>query len=179
MTNDSIPPVTPQHPIKKFRNQLWVRITAAVFLFIIIAIAVMLAIQGLRGHDWSNGLAPQKSAEEIATIQSAVDSVKNDAVLDTLVRNSNTTGQPFGHSISVSILVDADKLSFRNEDDAVVYGKVVIEAIRKTGISDVYDVRIGPDVKPGAISGRGTAEEPITEARYADGSLFDESVTVK
>ena len=125
-------------------------------------VAVLSLSGAYKGHDWGNGLAPQRPASEIASIESAVETaVPNDA-LDIEVRNTNSSGTPFGHSISVQVLLNHENAEQYNVKQI---GGDIVSAIKQNGLKDEYYVVIGYDVIEGAVSGRGTAGEPLTNAQ--------------
>jgi len=129
---------------------------------VVITGAAVLAAN-LSGHNWSLGLAGQKSDEDITKVQQSLEAIDNEAVLDVYVKNANTSGTPFGHSIAVRVLVDTEMVPETEDMDAVE--TAVRSAIASAGVKDTFDILLGVTTEANVISGQGSAEQPITSAR--------------
>src|SRR5690349_4594749 len=104
------------------------------FLLIIGIGAVAFITLATGSHNWDLGLAPQKSSDELAKVQKAVDTVTNEAILDTHVENANTSGTPFGHSVRVSVLVDQDRIESRASPELQTLAEQLTKAIQDSGL---------------------------------------------
>lgn len=153
---------------KKFKT-LTVVIIAVVGVLVLAGIAT-LVVKAFNSQDWSLGAGTQRSADEIARVQTAVEAVENDAIIDVHVENANTSGQPLGHSIRVNILLDSERFNSNGAATVDTLASDVEAALRESGVKDTYTILMGLNVAEGAISGRGTPENPVTSAKSMTGS---------
>jgi len=116
-------------------------------------------------HNWGLGLAPQKKDEDIQKVQKAVESVPGDAIIAVSAKNANSSGTPFGHSITVRVLLDSAVVSDTEGIDAVEAD--IRAAIVEAGVKDSYTLIMGLNVDPGITSGIGSKETPATTADHA------------
>ena len=143
-------------------------------LFIVAATSLA---SSYKDHDWGNGLAPQRPTEEVASIKTAVESAVPDDTMDINVSNTNSSGTPFGHSMNVQVLLNHNNAE---QYDTKQIGRDIIDAIKANGLKDKYYIVIGYDVDESIISGRGTAEEPLTSAKQIGiAPVFRQTITVE
>jgi len=153
---------------------------AVSFLLIVIVgfVAVLIRTDTLQ-RNWNLGLGKQQSSTTIEEVKRAVDSVQHEAILETYVANANTTGNPFGHSIRINILLDDGLI--KETDTAVItaLGEDVTNAVKSAGIKDTYDLYMAVDDN-NAVGLDTSSEYPATAKRLPGGNyVYDESFEVK
>lgn len=160
---------------------VWVIVVVAIPLLLLALLVTTLVSKGLSGHNWDLGFAQQQSADELAKVKSSINATENDAIIDVVVKNANTSGTPFGHSVRVNVLVDSEKLNVKDDIEVEALINQVTNAIKTSGVSDTFFVSIGLNINAMAVSGQGTPENPVTSAERMSGAydLYSETIEVK
>lgn len=178
----SKPQQSPKQPETPQANKkvVWAVAPALVFFLIIGTLSVVVIAQHFSGdRDPALGLGKQSSQATLNEVSDAVKASNNNAIIDVMVKNANTSGTPFGHSIRVNVLVDMDKIAGDESVGQDLIKQQVIDAIRNTEIKDTFLVRVGPSVDPRIISGDGSAEQPLTSAERLARPFVNETIEIK
>lgn len=163
-TSAPVPTAAPSPtPMTKKNKTLIIAITSiSVVVFIgIVALAITIGSLISGNHDWNQGFAPQNSQADISAIKTAISATKADNILDFNVKNTNTSGTPFGHTISVYVLLDASQTNLTYRDAFVS----VVKGINNAGIQETYNIAQGFNIDKAIKSGPGSPSEPVTDVQ--------------
>ncbi|MBN9398120.1 hypothetical protein BGO18_01930 [Candidatus Saccharibacteria bacterium 47-87] len=142
----------------------------------VVAVFAALAATTYKDHNWALGLAPQRNAKEIESVKQAVRSAAPADTLDIYVANSNTSGTPFGHAMTVNVLLSSVNAEKYNIEEI---GSHIMTALFSNKLKDTYAITIGYDVPGGIESSEGVDTRPITSAKDIFDPIFEQKMTVK
>lgn len=125
---------TPAQP-KQSSKKIVAIIGGALLLF---ALMVWGVASLVTGRDWALGLGSQQSTANLSKVQRAIESASD--VLAVSVKNGNTSGTPFGHSIRVVVYFDEANVSSTDEEALLRFTNTVENTIYGARVSDEYTV---------------------------------------
>ncbi len=125
------PPAQPKQSAKKIGM-----IVGGILLLGVLMVWGIVSV--VSGRDWALGVGSQQSAAKLDTVQRAVSATSD--VLFVNVRNANTSGTPFGHSIRVTVFFDEAKVAPDDEVAVRRLTRAAEDAIYRTKVADEYTV---------------------------------------
>lgn len=131
---NTMPTPTPAQP-KQSSKKIGMIVGGALLLF---ALMVWGVASLVTGRDWALGLGSQQSTAKLTKVQRAIETAPD--VLAVSVKNGNTSGTPFGHSIRVLVYFDEAKVSSADEDALRQFTNAVERTIYNAKVSDEYTV---------------------------------------
>lgn len=131
MQDTNTPIVTP----RKTKKTLVIVLGCIVGSVLIIGVATVL-VRAVTGQNWALGVGPQQSDSKLDTVKNAV--MANSAVVDVYVKNANTSGTPFGHSIDVVVVFDETLVDPQDKRAVGDFADDIQAAIVGARVADAY-----------------------------------------
>lgn len=138
-----------------------------VVLFSVLIFFVVFLFAFNTDRNWSLGVGKQQSNSSLGGLSDAVASELQDYVIDTDVRNANTSGTPFGHTVDIRVLIPRSHADKANHKAIVT---AVAKAIASTKKDDSYRLWINSDINPNITGGDGSEDQPLTTAKDVSSS---------